>query len=418
MNRLFRQLTTPLAKKSSFFYFGSLIISFGRYLFHLLLLRFLTPQSYGEFLSYVSFLYLLTIPSSTIGLLVNRYVSTFYGQKDNNKINTFFYYVLWRTLLPAAFIFILVSLFANTLSTLLKANPVAFLVLGVMTIFSFLGAIIRSYLTALQRFYAQVVIGALELLSLLFITFIFLNFGFQAVAGVYGMLLSSALGISLTFYLIRSKIFPQQSGHPQVKLRSFLLYSLIFSAGTMSLISTDILLTRYFFSLLDSGLYSALSVIGRMIFFGLTPLSNLVIPIAASRHANKKSTFTVYLKLVSASVLFGSIAVGIFTLLPRLVVTILSGSQYLTIIPLVPHVSLTMFIFALNYLTLSYFLAIEKTSSTYILLAFTLFQPILIYLYHQSIYQVVTLNLTLQICLFLSLLIYYKVSSKHAKTIA
>ena len=81
MKQITKHLTTPTAKNSSLFYFGSLFINFGRYLFHLLLLRFLSPSSYGEFLSYVSLLYLLTIPSGVIQTLVSRDVSLFLVSK-------------------------------------------------------------------------------------------------------------------------------------------------------------------------------------------------------------------------------------------------------------------------------------------------------------------------------------------------
>ncbi len=411
MKALLHHLTTPMARKSSFFYFGSLFLSFARYLFHVLLLRFLTPDSYGEFLSYVSLLYLLTIPSNTVSLLVTRTVSGLFGQKDWHGINTFFYFIFWRTLLPALAIFLLIGLFSQPFSVLLKANPTAFWVLGVMTVFAFLGAIIRSYLSALQRFTAQIVIGVIELGVLLTVTFLLLKLEFAALSGVLGMLISVIVGTILTLHLISSYFLPQKKNHQRLKIRSFFLYSLIFSAGTMSLISTDVLLTRYYFDTHNSGLYSALSVIGRMIFFGLTPLSALILPVAASRYAAKKSTFTVYLKLILTSLFLGFGAVILFSLFPRLIVTLLSGSQYLTIVPLIPYIAVTMLVFALNFLTLSYLLAIEKNTSTFILIIFALLQPLLVTIYHQSLYQVVTLNLTLQICLFLSLLIYYKLSS-------
>lgn len=400
-----------MAKKSSFFYFGSLFLSFARYLFHLLLLRFLTPAAYGEFLSYVSLLYLLTIPSNAVSLIVTKTVSSFYGQKNYKAINTFFYFILLRTLLPTLFIFLFIITFSGPLSIILKANPQAFYLLATMTIFTFFGAIVRSYLTALQQFVAQVLIGLLELTVLLAVTFIFLQLDFAALSGVIGMLLSTLLGITLTFYLIRKFILPQQTDHQHLTIHSFVIFSFIFSVATMSFLSVDVLLTRYFFSAEDSGLYSALSTIGRMIYFGLTPLAALALPIATSRHSRGDSTISVLSKLILAAILLGGGAVAIFILFPRLMVTILSGSQYVTIIPLVPYMAITQLIFALNYLTLSYLLAIEKNSSTLIMLLFALLQPILVFFYHQSLYQVVTLNLTLQLCLFLSLLIYYKLSS-------
>lgn len=406
MKQITRHLTTSTAKNSSLFYFGSLFINFGRYLFHLLLLRFLSPSSYGEFLSYVSLLYLLTIPSGVIQTLVSRDVSLFFGKQDFRSIKHFFYFLSPLALVPALLISVLVIFFANPLAHLLTADPAAFIVLSLMTITSILGAVLRSYLPALQRFTTQVLIGFIELLILIASAYLFLIFKLGALSGVLAMFLSGVIAILLSGYLLRSYLLPKPKKVGTFKINHIFLYSLIFSAGTLSLMSTDILLVRYFFSSHDSGLYSALSVIGRMIFFGLTPIGSLILPIAASRYASKQSTSSVYLKLILSAGFLGIGAVSLFSLFPDLVVRLLSGSEYLAITSLIPFISLTMFFLSLNQLTLSYLLAVGKEKGTYLLFFFALLQPLLIIFIHSSLYQVITLNLTLQLCLFITLVIY------------
>ena len=412
MQRITKHLTTSTAKNSSLFYFGSLFINFGRYLFHLLLLRFLSPASYGEFLSYVSLLYLLTIPSGVIQTLVSRDVSLFFGKKDFKSIKHFFYFLSPLALVPALLISILVILFSNPLARLLTADPAAFMVLSLMTITSILGAVLRSYLPALQRFTTQVLIGFVELLILISSAYLFLSLKLDALSGVLAMFISSLVAILLSAYLLRTYLLPRPKKLSFFKINHIFTYSLIFSAGTLSLMSTDVLLVRYFFSSHDSGLYSALSVIGRMIFFGLTPLGSLILPIAASRYASNRSTTSVYLKLIVSAGILGTGAVSLFSLFPELVVRLLSGSEYLAVTSLIPFISITMLFLSLNHLTLSYLLAVGKEKSTYLLLFFTLLQPLLITLFHTSLYQVITLNITLQFCLFLTLLIYNNLKTK------
>jgi O-antigen/teichoic acid export membrane protein len=143
-----------------------------------------------------------------------------------------------------------------------------------------------------------------------------------------------------------------------------------------------------------------------MIFFGLTPIGSLILPIAASRYASKQPTSSVYLKLILSAGFLGIGAVSLFSLFPDLVVRLLSGSEYLAITSLIPFISLTMFFLSLNQLTLSYLLAVGKEKGTYLLFFFALLQPLLIIFIHSSLYQVITLNLTLQLCLFITLVIY------------
>src|SRR3989338_982232 len=125
MDRVIKALTTNNAKRSAFFYLGSFLLSFGNYLFHLMLLRLLSPAEYGEFLTYISFLYLLTIPNQTISILVTKYVSDFLGKQEGKKMNRFFYYLLSRLLLPAVFLGAIIIISSKLWAELFKAHHLA-----------------------------------------------------------------------------------------------------------------------------------------------------------------------------------------------------------------------------------------------------------------------------------------------------
>ena len=93
MKRIFRAISTPTARSTAFFYFGSFGLNVFRYFFHLILLRFLAPAEYGEFLSYLSLTYLLGIPTGTIATVITKYVAEFKGKGDKTSINLFFHYL-------------------------------------------------------------------------------------------------------------------------------------------------------------------------------------------------------------------------------------------------------------------------------------------------------------------------------------
>lgn len=404
MRRIIKTLSTPTARSSALFYFGNFSNSAGRYFFHLLLLRLLLPAEYGEFLAYLSFLYLLGIPNATVNNVVVKFVAEFRGRRDNRSINEFFYYLIEKLSPVSLVLGALLVLFASPLSVLFKAHPTAFIILGFSLLISLISTLVKSYLLAFQRFTAQILTGFLEISLTLIFAFILIKIGLSATGAVLAQILAGIIGVIISFFLIRKAVLPAQlHSRKAFKLSSFTGYSLIFAIGSLSLISSDVLLVRYFFSEHLSGIYSSLSVIGRIIYFGLGPLIALVLPIAAHRHAATGSSRGVFIKLGSVILLFGLLATMIFSLFPRFVIGLLSGANYLEAAAFLPVFAVSMLLFSLNLFTVSYFMAIGKPNSNLFLLLATIAQPILILFFHQNLSQVVWSNLFLETILLISL---------------
>ena len=208
----------------------------------------------------------------------------------------------------------------------------------------------------------------------------------------------------MTLFLIRKAVYLKAGGKPETfKLSGFTGYSLIFALGTTSLISSDVLLVRYFFSEHLSGIYASLSVLGRMVYFGLGPLISLVLPVAAHRQAATKTARSVFLKLGGIVMLFGLAGTSVFVIFPGLIVSLFSGANYAQAAAFLPLFAVSMLLFSLNLFALSYLMAIgQPQANRYFLLA-ALAQPLLISLFHQDISQVVWINLTVESFLFIPL---------------
>ena len=408
MKGFLRAVSTPTARSSAFYYFGNFVLSFSRYLFHLVLLRLLAPPEYGEFLSYLSLIYLLGIPTGTIGTIVTKFVSGFKGKGDTDSINQFFYYLL-RKITPVAFIVGLALMaLSSPLASIFKANTMAFVILGISVFISLFQTIINSYIIAFQKFVYQTTVGLLSVVITIFLSILFIKMGLGATGAVLGQLLAGIITSTILFFSISQSVFPriQQSTKPKFNLSGFTGYSFIYALGTASLISTDILMVRALFDQHTSGLYSSLSILGRMILFGLTPLCALVLPIASHRHAQKTNTDTVFVKLGIAIFVFGALGAGIFSFFPVQIITLLSGSAYLEAAPLLPFFAFSMAFLAFSQFIISYFLATGRPQATIFLLLATIFQPLVILLCRSSLTTTVYASFFLQLALFVALLIY------------
>ncbi|HOX96100.1 MAG TPA: hypothetical protein PLI45_01860 [Candidatus Woesebacteria bacterium] len=408
MKRILHALSTPTARSSAFYYFGNFILSFSRYLFHLILLRLLAPAEYGEFLSYLSLIYILGIPTGTIANVVTKFISEFKGKGDSIAINQFFYYLL-KIISPITLVLgLLLVVFSGPLAEIFKANSMAFLILGISMFITLFQTIVNSYIIAFQKFVYQTIVGFSGVLITILIAIIFIKMGFGATGAVLGQLLGGAVTTVILFFSIRRSVLPQITVKRKIKfnLAGFTGYSFIYALGTASLISTDVLLVRAFFDSHTSGLYSSLSILGRMILYGLTPLGALVLPLAAHRHAQKTDTSSIFLKLGAVILLFGVIGAGVFSLFPTLIIRILSGTAYLEAAPLLSYFAFSMAFLAFSQFIISYLMAIGRPQANIFLLISTIIQPLLIVVFRTSFSAAVQANFFVQLTLFVSLMIY------------
>lgn len=406
--RLLRALSTPTAKSSAIFYFGNFINSIFRYLFHLVLLRLLAPSQYGEFLSYLSLIYLLNIPMNTIATVITKYVSEFKGKGDDTSINLFFYFIIRKFTPVSLVIGALLILLSGPLAYLFKASSTAFIILGISIFISLYQSVLNSYAIAFQKFIFQTIVGLFGVLITIILSILLIKAGFGATGAVVGQILGGIIPSIIIFLNLKPAIYPSVTTKKPFTfaLGSFMGYSFLFALGTMSLISTDVLMVRIFFNTHTSGIYSSLSILGRMILFGLLPLVSLVLPIASHRHAATGSAKSILVKLGAVIVIFGLFGAGIFSLFPSLIIRILSGAAYLEASAYLPVFAFTMVIFVISQFVLSYLMAIGKPKANLLLLIATLVQPMLIFIFRSSLSGVVMANFGLHLALLLCLVAY------------
>ncbi len=404
-----KKLDTPLFRDSSIYYLGNFFLNFFRYLFHLLLLRLLSPEDYGEFLTYLSLMYLLAIPSGTITGVVTKAVSEFVGKKDGQSLNLFFYQIIKKTFLATLLLSICLLAFSGYLSVIFKAHQLAFIVLGIGVILTLFQTVSSSYLSGLQLFVFQTILGFLGVILTISISFLAIRMGYGPGGAVIGQTLAALITTLIAYLKIKKYIYPLKKGKVKFlfNLKNFTGFSFINSVGVMSLISVDILMVRALLSLQDSGIYSTLSVISRTVLFGLTPISSLLLPIAAKKASEGKNHFLVFLKLGLVMVILSSIAIAIFSFFPKFIIHLFSGASHPTTVFLLPIFALCMVLFALNQFLLTYLMSINKQKSNLFLLIIALAQPALIYLFKYSLHSVVLCNLFLQITLLTTLMVVY-----------
>jgi O-antigen/teichoic acid export membrane protein len=340
--------------------------------------------------------------------LVTKFIADYKGRGDDHSINVFFYYLLKKTTPVGLAVGIILILLSTPLAILFKAHPLAFIVLGVSTFISLFQTIVSSFLAGSQKFLVQTVLGFVSVVFTIGLSVVFIKMGLGASGAVLGQIITGLAISIITLYYIKSSVYPKAipTGKEKFSLKNFTFFSFIYSLGTMSLMSVDILVVRVIFDTHTSGLYSSLSILGRMILFGLTPIISLVLPMVSLRYAKKISSRSIFFKLGLGITILGFLGSLVFTLIPKTIISVLSGSQYLEISHLLPLFAYSMVLFALSQYLLSFLMATNRENSNYLLLAVAVVQPFALYKFGNTIANLVTINLLIYLVLFLSLVVF------------
>jgi O-antigen/teichoic acid export membrane protein len=122
-----------------------------------------------------------------------------------------------------------------------------------------------------------------------------------------------------------------------------------------------VLLAKHFLPGNDPGLYSAMSLLGKILFFGTISISAVMFPRVAALHADGKSALRIVdlsLALVAAG---GSVIVAFYWLFPHFTITLLLRRQeYQGIAPYLGTFALAMLGLAIANVLVYYFVAVHR----------------------------------------------------------
>jgi len=408
---------SKLVSGSLVLFLGSMIGSFGNYLYHLLMGRMLGPEKYGILSSLISLIYLLGVPVSTLNLAVVKNVSVL--KSDKRAIGGFYSWITKKATFFALLIFLPALFLSPLIASSLKVDSsllvVIILLSGLISVFASLNfGVLRGLLKFTQM--AAVSVGTIVMKVILAVVLVY--FGFGVFGAVSPFLVSGILGLIFS-YIIISHFLGKANNNGKFREASSLVRYLIpiflFNLAHTSLYSVDVILARRFLVSQQAGFYAALSTLGKVIFFATSPIVMVMFPLISEKHSNGGNYKKIF-KLSFLSVFLMAVFVGgIYLLFPQLMVQLLFGSRYF---PVIPHLKIFVFIFlffSLSFLMVNYFLSIKKVKAVGFYLLSAAMQVVFISLFHRDLFQLAIVSLAVMIVLFISLVLYYFINEKKEK---
>ncbi|QPC84962.1 hypothetical protein G4Y79_11505 [Phototrophicus methaneseepsis] len=170
--------------------------------------------------------------------------------------------------------------------------------------------------------------------------------------------------------------------------------------GQALITNSDFLLVKNFFSPQEAGLYAAVSVLGRIVYFGALPLTILLVPLIARRQALGQPTRPILMLLIGGGVAVCSLLILVAAIFAPNLLGLLYGEDYIAAASLLPVYALAASLYTLTNLVITYQIALGSGGETWLPILAGTAQVVLVLLFHESLAQVITIQILLMGGLF------------------
>ncbi len=195
-------------------------------------------------------------------------------------------------------------------------------------------------------------------------------------------------------------------------MRYFFIITASYELTQIIINNSDILLVKHYFDSYDAGLYASMALIGRVVYYIAWMFAMLLLPVVVELAKNKQPTSPVLFKYVGYISVLSLIVISLCFLFPKTTIAFVFGDNYLFIAPLLWEYALASSLFALSSIFAYYFLSLDRYVPIIITGVFGLLQIGLIGYYHDSLEQVVHMQIIAMGLLLIIQMGFYILSQK------
>lgn len=401
----FTILRHPLFSGSFIMFAGSMAINVINYIYHLLMGRILGPADYGVLASLYSVIYIIGIIPLSASMAIVKFISS----APDNPSRAVIYHAINKFVLYLALAMgILIILLSPLIAGFLKiSNFWNVAIIGPILFFSLITLVNQSTLQGVLDFMGYIIPNFVSCLIKLLIGLIFIFLGWSVLGAMAGILIGVFLAYLISLKSITRVIKNYKQG--SYNLSPFLKYSLpvlIQAFAFSSIFTIDVILVKHFFPPFEAGLYAALSTLGKIIFFAVSPITGAMFPIIAGRHSRGEKHGRILLTAAGGTIIISLGIILLYFFFPDYAISLLYGKAYLLAKGNLIWIGLFMGFYSLAYLLTNYFLSIGKTKIIFFPLIMALIQIAAIWAGHGSLLQVIQISLSIMVILCLALLLY------------
>jgi O-antigen/teichoic acid export membrane protein len=389
------------------FMISVLIVNGGNYLYNLLLGRILGPELFADAAVLITSLLTLSFVAMTFQLVTAKFSILF----KTKTFNRFVASMYKNALIIGVLIGILIIVFSIELQVLFNtSSSFMFVVFGLGVPLYFFMSINRGIYQGKKEFKSLSITYQTEMLSRLLVTLgLILIFGTESpVLIAIGIIISFVFGM----FPFKSKMFSLQRNIRireiyKKQIKNFFLLTAFYELTQILINNSDILLVKHYFESYDAGLYASLALIGRMVYFIAWMFVMLLLPKVIELKKEGKRTSPVLFRYVVYVTFLSCVIISSCALFPETIVYLLFGERYLEISFLLWKYALATSLFAISNIFAYYYLSLDKYIPVIISGVFGVLQVVLIIWFHETLEQVVSMQIFAMLALLVVQLLFF-----------
>jgi len=396
-----------LLKHSAIIFVCSMIANVLGYFFQLFMGRMLGPEGFGELGALFSIIYLFAALFTTLQTVITNFSSEYKAKKAYGKLHYLFLDFAKKLFLMGIFFVAIFWLFSGFIASYLHlSSRISIILLGVFILVSLIFLLYNGMITGLQRFYTLGSTISLNSFAKLVLGIILVKLGFS-VSGAVGAIILATVCMIIILHLGIKDIFKA----PKVKTEYFAesikyMIPVFFATLSISLFSNvDLLLVKHYFPAKDAGFYAGAVLLGKIVLFATAALAAVLFPKVSELAAKKKNTSFLLRNTLGYTLLLCTGVVIFFFFFPKIIVSLLFGSEY-KIAHLIAPYALAMSFYSLSNVFINYNLARKEWKFLYALIPLVVLQVIAVSILHSSLTQVVYTVVVLNLLACVSLAAY------------
>ena len=394
------------------FMLSVLAVNGGNYLYNLILGRILGPEQFADAAVLITFLLVLSFVAMTFQLVTAKFSVLF----EDDLFKSFISKVYKYAIASGISLGVLIVIFSKQLQQLFNTSSSdMFVVFGIGVPLYFLMSVNRGIYQGKKEFKLLSITYQTEMLSRLLITLcllFLLNIQSSLVIAI-GILISFGFGlIPFKFKNIRFKSTVIIETSKTKLVRNFFIITAFYEFTQIIINNSDILLVKHYFESYEAGLYASLALIGRIVYFIAWMFVMLLLPTVVQLKKEGKATAPILFKYVGYIATIASIIILCCSLFPETAITLLFGKSYLAIAPLLWKYALATGLFAVSNIFAYYYLSLDRYVPVIFSGIFGMLQMGLVIFFHESLEQVVHMQIVAMILLLIFQVVYFVIDSK------
>ena len=379
-------------KGSIIMLFGMAIVSASNFGYNVAMARMLGPANFGDVSAIATLLMLFSALTLSFQLVCTKFVA----QNPSPTVRTkAFQGFMQRAWLVGIIVGALLAVTSFPLAHLLKLpTPALVVILSVGICFSIPMGVKRGGLQGLTQFGKLSRNFITESLTKLTLALVLVSLGY-GVYGAVGAISASVIAAFLAARVHFGESSADDTAFCAVRFRSSLAegrQAIVFFIGQVVINNIDILLVKCFFSAEDAGLYAAVALFGRLLYFACWSIISAMFPVSAAAPQDQHPLKVLKTPMLLVLGLSTSFIIAV-KFLPQFVITLILGSRFANASSLLPLYALATAIYAVSVVLIAYEMSRRIANTGWLQLVISGLTVLGIAVFHHDLKQVIEVQI-------------------------